>query len=279
MSFRSYAGKAVYITGGSSGIGLAAARLFSSLGAHVVIFARDRERGEAARREIERARLSESQSVEYVSLDVSRRDDVAAVMEKTVAVSGPPDVLITSAGIQYPDYFEKIPSEKFDEMLGTNFEGTWNMIASLVPHMKRKGGHIVTVSSIAGIIGVFGYTAYSATKFAVIGFSESLRSELKRYGITVSVLCPPDTDTPGLAEENRTKPAETRAIAGNAGIMKPDDVARALVAGMERGTFLIIPGFEGKFVCFAKRLLPRLVEFMMDRDIRRVARRSGRLQA
>jgi 3-dehydrosphinganine reductase len=279
MSFRNYSGKVIYVTGGTSGIGLAAARLFFSLGAHVAIFGRGRERGDAAVREIEKARLSQGQKIGYRSLDVSRHGDVKAVMEKARADFGVPHVLVTSAGIAYPDYFEKIPREKFKEMLGTNLAGTWNAVASLVPHMKNEGGHIVTVSSIAGIIGVFGYTAYSATKFAVIGFSESLRSELKRYGITVSVLCPPDTDTPGLAEENMTKPAETRAIAGNAGIMKADDVARALVAGMERGTFLIIPGFEGKFVSFAKRLLPRLVEFMMDRDIRRVARRSGSLPA
>lgn len=278
MAFRSYSGKCVYITGGTSGIGLAGARLFSSRGADVILFGRQKDRGNTARGEVANARLEESQKIEFMPVDVSRRDDVAAVMEKAVSSFGPPDILITSAGIQYPDYFEKIPREKFDEMLGTNLAGTWHVTASLVPHMKGKGGHIVTVSSLAGIIGVFGYTAYSATKFAIIGFSESLRSELKRYGIIVSVLCPPDTDTPGLAEENKTKPAETRAVAGNAGIMTPDDVVRAMVAGMERGTFLIIPGLEGKFVCFAKRFFPRLVEFMMDRDIRKAARTNQRIQ-
>ena len=128
---------------------------------------------------------------------------------------------------------------------------------------------------MAGLIGVFGYTDYSASKFAIIGFSEALRSELKQYGITVSVLCPPDTDTPGLDEENKTKPEETKAISASAGLMQPDEVARALIKGMQKEKFLIIPGLDGKSTFMAKRLFPRLVEFIMDRQIKKVQQKKS----
>jgi short-subunit dehydrogenase len=141
--------------------------------------------------------------------------------------------------------------------------------------MKEHGGYIVNVSSIAGFIGLFGYTDYSASKFAIIGFSEALRSELKRYGITVSVLCPPDTDTPGFHEENKTKPEETKAISGSAKLMQPDEVARALLSGMRKEARHIIPSFDGKLIFLLKRLLPGLVEFVMDSTIKKVQAKRG----
>ena len=88
--------------------------------------------------------------------------------------------------------------------------------------------------------------------------------------VTVSVLCPPDTDTPAFEVENRTKPEETRAISENAGLMQPEDVATALLKGMQKKQALIIPGLNGKFSNLAKRLAPNLVEWVMDRSIRRV---------
>lgn len=263
-------GKNIYITGGSSGIGLAAAGRFSSLGAHVIIFARNKKRLGAALAEIERFRITDSQQFTSISLDVS---DTAAVSKKMVAAVeefGTPHALINSAGIAYPNYFEEISYENFRETLSINLCGTWNTCACLIPFMKPIGGHIVNISSIAGFIGIFGYTAYSASKFAILGFSESLRDEMKPHNITVSVLCPPDTDTPQIIEENRTKPLETKAVAGNAGLMSPQAVAKAMIRGMEKGKFIIIPGIDGKFIHLAKRLFPGLVHAIMDIQIKKI---------
>lgn len=271
-----YHGKNVFISGGSSGIGLATAKLFASLGAHVFIFARRVTMLERAIREIEALHVSTTQRFSFSSIDVTDSGDVALKLEAAVAGFGNPHIVINSAGLAYPDYFEKIPYEKFDETIKINLYGTWNVLTCLVPHMKGSGGHIVNISSVAGFIGVFGYTAYSASKFALIGFSESLRSEMKPYGIKVSVLCPPDTDTPGLALENETKPPELKAISGNAGLMSPQDVAQAMLKGMEKNKFLIIPGFEGKSIYAAKHLFPHVVECFMDFQISRVRRSPGK---
>jgi len=271
---KDFSGKTIYITGGSSGIGLAIARLFATKGAHVAIFARQRDRLESALKQIASCATSDYQRFSCMQIDVSSKDEVEAVISKAVPEFGAPDVLINCVGIARPLNFENITYDQFNETIKVNLYGAWNTISTLVPHMKKQGGHIVNVSSMSGLIGIFGYTDYSASKFALIGLSEALRSELKQYGIKVSVLCPPDTDTPGLQEENKTKPEVTKALTARAKLMQPDDVAQVLIDGMKRNRFLIIPGFEGKFYFMIKRLFPSLVEFIMDREISKVQERK-----
>ena len=271
---KDFTDKNVYITGGSSGIGLSTANLLAASGANVLIFARTKERLEAAVGGIERHRASTTQRISSMQLDVSDNKKVRAVMAEAVKQFGPPDLLINCAGRAYPHYFEDISYEQFDETMKTNLYGIWNTTAALVPVMKQRGGHIVNVSSMAGFVGVFGYTDYSASKFGIIGFSEALRSELRGHGIAVSVLCPPDTDTPGFATENTTKPEETREISKSAKVLPADEVARQLIKGIKKDTFIIIPGFDGKLTWRIKRLFPWLVDFVMNSQIRKVQKKS-----
>jgi len=267
-----FEGKHVYVVGGSLGIGLSIARRVASLGSHVTIFARRKEPLDQAVEGVSAQCQRPSQRVAARQLDVGDPLQVAHVMNQSVAEHGPPDVLVNCAGRAYPRRFEDISYEQFADTLRVNLHGCWNTVQAVLPHMKSKGGYIVNTASLAGLIGVFGYTDYCASKFGLVGFSEALRSELKVYNISVSVLCPPDTDTPGLAIENQTKPEETRAISASARVMSADAVAEALLRGMARHTFLIIPGLEGRIGVLAKRLLPGMVERIMDRTIRRVAR-------
>ena len=266
---KNFSEKTAYIVGGSSGIGLSIAGALSKKGAHVVIFARRKDRLDGCLAQIEGCAVSESQRFSCMQVDVSDRDEVEAAMFRAVSEFGAPQVLINCVGRARPLCFEEVTYKQFDETMKTNLYGAWNTISTLLPYMKERGGYIVNVSSMSGLIGIFGYTDYSASKFALIGLSEALRSELRRYGINVSVLCPPDTDTPGFQEENKTKPPETRAISARAKLMQPDEVARALIKGMERGEFLIIPNFDGKLTFAVKRLFPGLVDFIMSRDIRK----------
>jgi 3-dehydrosphinganine reductase len=271
---RSYLGKTVYITGGSSGIGLAAAKLFAGAGANVVIFSRDQKKLDAALPAIEAAKASAGQKFRAVQLDVGNNTEVDAKMTDTVRSFGVPDVLVNSAGVAWCHYLEQTPYEEFERMMMTDFFGVRNTVAALVPFMKERGGNIVNVASILGVVGVFGYAAYCPSKFAVIGFSEVLRGELKQHNIRVSVLCPPDTDTPQLAEENRTKPPETRAISGNVGLKQPEQVAAAMIKGMERGKLMIVPGFMNWLTWTLKRLWPGFVFSFMDSDVRKVQKRT-----
>jgi len=262
-------GKIAYIFGGSSGIGLETGKLLAAAGAHVFIFARTAEKLQTAEKAISACAFGENQRFGCLSVDVTDHERVAAAIETAKDRFGIPDLLINSAGRGSAYHFEAISYAEFDRTVKINLYGTWNTVAALVGHMQ-PGSHVVNVSSIAGFVGVFGFTGYTAAKFGVIGFSEALRSELKPLGIRVSVLCPPDTDTPGFHEENRTKPEETKRISANAKLMQPEQVARALIRGLRKNRFMIIPGFDGKFTYYAKRLLPSLVAAVMDRDVKKV---------
>jgi 3-dehydrosphinganine reductase len=112
--------------------------------------------------------------------------------------------------------------------------------------MRQLGsGRIVLVSSQAGQVGVYGYTSYCATKFALKGFAESLQMELARDNIYVTVAYPPDTDTPGFAEENKTKPIETQLINGTSGVLSAEEVAKNIIASARKGSFSCWFGING----------------------------------
>ncbi|MBN1635339.1 MAG: SDR family oxidoreductase [Deltaproteobacteria bacterium] len=261
--------KKVIITGGSSGIGKAAAKLFAANGAHVFIIARRKDVLKQAADEIGSLVLSKAQKIIWVSVDVSDREQVEAWAQKYHEEYGAPDIIINGAGIVLPGYFEELPYDSFDDTMKIDYYGVLNMCHAFIPMMKTGGGHIVNISSMAGFLGVFGYTTYSAAKFAVIGFSQSLRSEMKRYSINISVLCPPDTDTPQLEEEMKVRPKETKAVAEGAGVMSADEVAQDMVIGMIKKRFMIVPSINAKFVYLVQRIMPSLVEWIMDMQIKK----------
>jgi 3-dehydrosphinganine reductase len=112
----------------------------------------------------------------------------------------------------------------------TNYFGSLNLARSVTPHMTTGGGgRLVFVASGAALIGIYGYSGYSSSKFAVRGLAEVLSVELAPHGIAVTLVHPPDTDTPGLGQEMAERPMITGAIARAAGIWDPEDVAAALV--------------------------------------------------
>ena len=271
-----FKGKRAYITGGSSGIGLATAKLLAGMGAHVAIFSRDEEKLQAALGSIREAGGETRVDVTAHPLDVANEGSVRRVLDATLADFGPPDLLINSAGISQADYFENIDADAFDRIMQVNLYGTRHTVAAVLPAMKQRGsGHIVNVASVAGYIGVFGFTGYCASKFAVIGLSEALRGELRPHGIGVSVLCPPDTDTPMLHNENVNKPQETLKISEGGGLLTAEAVARATMEGIGKNRFMIIPGAGARFTWLAKRLVPGLVFAIMDRDVRSVQKNRG----
>ena len=218
--------KVVLVTGGSSGIGLAAAKLMASAGANVWLAARRREVLEAALKEVEAARRDPSQRCAVVSVDVADPQQAARAVETVTKSAGAPDVIFNSAGVTQPGYIQELSLEVFERLMKVNYFGTVYVTKAALPAMLERGsGHIINISSMAGYLGVFGYSAYGAAKFAVVGFSEVLRAEMRPYGIRVSVAFPPDTDTPQLAYEEPFKPPETKAISGSAKALSAETVA------------------------------------------------------
>lgn len=252
-AMKDFTGKRFYITGGSSGIGLAVARTLSALGAHIAIFARNMAGLESARKTIERDRRSTDQKIDIMQTDVSDHGDVTQKMKQAVAEFGAPDIVITSAGVGNADYFENISHEAFDALMKINVYGTRSVIAALLEDLKKRGGQIVIIASVAGFMGMFGYTSYATSKFALVGFAECLRAELKPQGVSVTLVCPPEVDTPFLKNED-TIPPEGRAIKNMAGTLTVQPVAEAIVRGISRKRFLVIPGRYIRFLFFNHRL-------------------------
>lgn len=273
----SFAGKNVLITGGSSGIGKATAKQLAAAGAHLFIVARDVAKIDATVEELRALAMDkEGQAIAGFSADVSQYEPVCDVVRQLVEAGRVPDYLFNFAGIAHPGYFHELPLQVFRDTMNINFFGTVHMCKAVAPlMMARHSGHIINTSSVAGFLGVFGYTAYGASKFAVRGFTDVLRSELKPYGVKVSILFPPDTDTPQLWAENRIKPAETKALAGNVKVMSPDQVAKELLQGVERGRYIIIPGLESKLVYMAAGVLGSKIHAFFDPIIRKVQQERG----
>jgi 3-dehydrosphinganine reductase len=252
---KSFDGKLIYITGGSSGIGLEMGKIFASQGADLLLIARNVEKLKAARQVMEPMRSRSAQRIETLSLDVADIRDVEAKMKTAIADFGAPDILILSAGInKYADRFENITYEMFDEVMKINLYGPRNMIHALLPAMKAKRGHIVILSSAAGLFGMFGYTAYGTSKAALLGLSDSLRYELKPFGMALTVVCPPEVDTPMNIDEAKTLPPEGRAVKSLSTLMTPEDAARVIVEAIARKQYLFIPGASTRFLWLLHRL-------------------------
>lgn len=260
-----YLNQHAIITGGSSGIGKATARLLAEQGANLSLIARDRHKLEQAREEISTLTVNSQQQILILEADVADQESINSVIQQAIAELGAPELLITSAGMAHPGYFSQIPLEIFEQTMAVNYFGTLYSIRAALPGMlKRKKGNMVMISSGAGLIGIYGYSAYCPSKFALRGLAESLRGELKPQGIQVTIVYPPDTDTPQLAAENKIKPIETKKITATAKTWSAGAVAAEILRGVENKKFAIAPGAELTILNRFHSLLAPLLNWYFD---------------
>lgn len=265
------------VCGGSKGIGKAVAKEFVQLGGNVCIVARDLETLKRAADEINELKTEIEQKIEFISCDTTDIEKLKPLISEFIENHGIPDYLLNFVGISFPDYVENLTIDNFKEHMDTNFYGQLHPILLLLPYFKeKKEGYIVNASSVAGYIGQMGYAAYTPTKFAILGLSESLRHELKPYNINVSVLCPPDTETPGLQEELETRPEELNIISESwGGLLKPEEVAEKYINDLLKKEFYIMPG-SSKFLWRIMRLFPKLIHRISDRDLKKARKKLGK---
>lgn len=215
-------GKVVAITGASSGIGEATARMLAGLGAKVVIGARRTDRLERLAGEITAA----GGSVRAWMLDVTRRADVAAFVEVAQAEFGRLDVMVNNAGVMPLSPLDALKVEEWDRMVDVNIKGVLYGIAAALPVMKAQGaGQIINLSSIGGHRVSPTAAVYCATKFAVGAISDGLRQEMDRIRVTV---ISPGTTTSELADTISDPTARDAMKAWRAITISPDAVARAI---------------------------------------------------
>eukprot|EP01090_Pellita_catalonica_P004174 TRINITY_DN14018_c0_g1_i1.p1 TRINITY_DN14018_c0_g1~~TRINITY_DN14018_c0_g1_i1.p1 ORF type:complete len:322 (-),score=45.34 TRINITY_DN14018_c0_g1_i1:29-994(-) len=243
-------GAHVLITGGSSGIGLSLADLLvkNEAIAKISLVARNAEKLAVAKEQL--SKVNPAVKIFTISLDVSDAVAVEKTLEAHVSEHGIVDVLVNSAGITCVDLFEKASLKQFERTMNVNYLGTVYPTKILAPYMiKQNHGSIIFIDSVAGQIGVYGYAAYTPTKFAVRGLAEVLYQELVPYdNVSIGVAYPPDTDTPMLHEENKTKSEVTKKISEGAGLFTAEEVAAGVVDMIKTRSFSMVYGFEGKLV-------------------------------
>lgn len=231
------------VTGGSSGIGLELARQLAAAGYSISLVARDADRVKMVAADIAARCIGTDQRVTTHVADVAKAAEAEAAVAAATRELGVPDLVITSAGIAVPGYFEDVTLENHERHMQVNYFGSLYVVRAALPAMRaRRQGRVVFISSGAGLMGLFGYSPYAPGKFALRGLAEGLRAELKADGVGVSIAYPPDTDTPMLAEENKTKPLETKLMTGVVKTWSAPAVASCIMRGIRRGKFAITPG-------------------------------------
>ncbi|TNM65378.1 SDR family NAD(P)-dependent oxidoreductase [Aliirhizobium smilacinae] len=224
----------VVVTGGSSGIGLEVAKIYACRGASVSLIARNVDRLQAARNEIERT-VEGGGKIFVIGADAASGVELSAAIQACEATFGPCDILVASAGIVEPGWFHEQAVDIFQVQWQTNVTGVVNAVRAVYAGMRRRGqGRIMIVSSAAAFIGIPAYTAYCASKSALVGFADALRLEAVGTDISVGICFPPDTDTPQLSREIESRPREAALLMGTIKPSSAADIGRKLVVGVDR---------------------------------------------
>ena len=255
----------IILTGASDGIGAEMARQLAAAqrdSLAIVLAARNREKLEAVAQQCNAL----GAKTLVVPTDVAHEAQCRALVDQAMAQFGRIDALINNAGVSAQALFSEVKAEDlhwYEDLMRVNLWGSVWCTHAALPHLKASKGRIVAVASLAGLVGVPGRTAYSATKFAMTGFFEALRAELKSAGVSVT------TAYPGVvATETRRRGYNAQGVpAGSSGLKEDDamsveECARLIVGGMTSRQREVVMTARGKLGRYMKLVAPGLVENM-----------------
>lgn len=256
-----YKDKVIIVTGASSGIGLASVNRFMELGANVVLAARSIDKLEKIAEELSQQPTANRQQLLCVKTDVTKEEDCKSLIEKTVERFGKIDVLVNNAGISMRAVFKDLDLKVMHSLMDTNFWGTVYCTKYALPYLLESKGTVVGVISTAGYVGLPARTAYSASKFAVRGFLETLRIEHLYDGLHVMIFAPGFTAsnirnvalTADGSPQGETPRKEEK-------MMSAERVARILARGIARRRTQMVLTPLGKATLFASRSMPRITD-------------------
>jgi NADP-dependent 3-hydroxy acid dehydrogenase YdfG len=214
------------VTGAGRGVGQAIAIELGKLGAQVVLAARSRTQLEETGRVI-------GAKASVIPTDVRRKDELQRLFEQAATAVGPVDILVNAAGLGIFGPVVDFKDDDFETLIQTNLRGIFFASRLVLPSMiERKRGHIINIASIAGKVGSANRAVYCASKFGVVGFTESLAEEVRQHGIRASVICPGSTDT-------RFSPSETSGKSRER-MLRPEDIAHAvrMIVTQEPNSFI-----------------------------------------
>ena len=250
----------ILITGASSGIGAATARLFASHGYRVVMAARRLERLQEIEKEIKEAGgLALS-----VDTDLNHLDQINALVEKTLSAYGQLDILFNNAGFGRAKWLEEMDPQKDIELqIQVNLNGLIQMTRAVLPSMiERKSGHIINMASMAAFVATPTYSIYAATKYGVRGFSNALRREVGIWGINVSAIFPGGVKTE-FAKHLAAK-RKTGITTPNSLLLSPEDVARTVLSVARKPRRTVIIPWVNRIAIWFENVFPGLNDWIIE---------------
>ena len=250
----------IVITGGSSGIGLATARIAAERGANVVIIARSEEGLDKAAEQIRK----EGGRCDTISADVGDRAAVKAAVETVIQRHGGFDTWVSNAGVGVYAKLEELSDEDHRQVFETNYWGVVHCATEALPHLKQRGGALITTGSISSQMPAPVLSSYTASKYAVKGYIDSLRLELihDKAPVSVTLIQPSGINTP--FGEHALNQMDGRAMVPPP-VYSPDIVAKAICRAAEHPTRDMIVGGAGRAMTLFSRLLPDLADQVFAR--------------
>lgn len=249
--------KVVVITGASSGIGKALALEFALRGAKTVIGARSTE----ALKEVALAIQIAGGQAAAVTMDVTLEEDCKKLINTAVAKFGGVDIMICNAGISMRALFDDVDLQVLHRLMDVNFWGTVNCVKYALPYVQASKGSIVGVSSVAGIHGLPGRTGYSASKYAMQGFMDTIRVENLKKGVHVMVACPGFTASnvrfSALTADGSSQGESPRE---EGKMMSSEEVAIRIMKGIVRRKRTVLMEFNGRATTFIKKIAPGMLD-------------------
>ena len=256
---KTFKGKTVIVTGASSGIGKALAEHFAALGANVVLGARHEDR---LQRIVDGIAACGGSAV-YSVCDVTEEPDCKKLVDTAVERFGGVDVLICNAGLSMRAIFDDVELSVLHRLMDVNFWGAVNCCKYALPYLQATKGSIVGISSVAGLHGLPGRTGYSASKYAMTGFLETLRIENLKKGLHVMIACPGFTASNvrfSALTANGSQQGETPRDESK--MMTAEQVARIVGRGILRRKRLCLMEIEGRATYFVKKFAPAFLDRM-----------------
>lgn len=249
--------KVVIITGASSGIGEATAREFAASGSKVMLAARSEEKLRSIVGEIKAL----GQEADYCVTDVSREDDCRNLVETTIRKYGTIHILVNNAGISMRALFADVDLKVLHQLMNVNFWGTVYCTKYALPYLVANKGSLVGVSSVAGFHGLPGRTGYSASKFAMHGFLETVRIENLNKGLHVMIIAPGFTASE-IRKHALTADGSEQGVSPRPEekLMTPRYVAKWVLKGIRKRKRNKILTWIGRLTALFQRILPELVD-------------------
>ncbi|MGJ5142031.1 SDR family NAD(P)-dependent oxidoreductase [Bradyrhizobium oligotrophicum] len=264
----------IVITGGATGLGFAIANALTPQGARLTLLSRRTDNLDLAAHELRRRHAGAD--IEVQAVDVGDPIATFQAIGEVARRRGGIDMVFNNAGVMREGRFETLTDNDFRDVMQTNFFGVVNVTRAALPHLGATGGRLINIASIAGLTGIFGFTAYGSAKHALVGFTECLHYELLRQGIKVHLVCPAEFETPMVAELDSYRTLENRRHTLTIPRTPLDLVVADTLRGIQRDRHFIVPGGRARLAVLGLRLFPSIARRLGARLVAKLERKRRR---